>query len=95
MGWKYVVAVVGIAVAILVRKFQIRLESLSLPPGYTYNDESCQLLGQARGLLGTEDLGKDAKSRQTYHHFGLFPHRETEERRRGGMKDHFLYLFSG
>ena len=56
MGGKYLVAVVGIVIAILVRKVQIRLESVKLPPGYSYNDESCELIGQARGLLGTEDL---------------------------------------
>ena len=56
MGGKYLVAVVGIVIAILVRKVQIRLESLRPPPGYSYNDESCQLIGQARGLLGSEDL---------------------------------------
>ena len=50
------VAVIGIVIAILVRKAQIRLESLKLPPGYSFNDESCQLMGQAMGLLGTEDL---------------------------------------
>jgi len=56
MGGKYLVVVVGIAIALLVRKAQVRLESLKLPPGYSYNDEACQLVGQARGLLGTEDL---------------------------------------
>ena len=56
MASKYVLLVVGITVAVLVRKVQIRFESLSLPPGYSFNDQSCSLLGQGRGLLGTEDL---------------------------------------
>jgi len=50
------VAVLGIAIALLVRKVQIRLESLQLPPGYSYNDEACELRGQGMGLLGSEDL---------------------------------------
>ena len=53
---KYILLVLGIAVAILVRKVQIRLESLGLPPGYSYNDQTCSLLGKDRGLIGTEDL---------------------------------------
>ena len=29
---------------------------MSLPPGYTYNDQNCQLLGQGVGMIGSEDL---------------------------------------
>jgi len=56
MAWKFGVFVSVIFLAILIRKIQIKIEKVRLPPGYTFNDENCVLVGQGRGMVGTEDL---------------------------------------
>merc|ERR1712109_288818 len=45
-----------LGIAIVVKKFQMKIQCLSLPPGYTYNDKNCHLMGQNIGMIGSEDL---------------------------------------
>ena len=56
MAYKYVTFVVIVLVAALGRKIQVKLESANLPPGYTFNDENCVLVGMNKDLKGGEDL---------------------------------------
>ena len=53
---KYLTFVIVLVIAVLVRKVQIRIETLSLPPFFTFNDQGCSLVGGDIGLIGSEDL---------------------------------------
>ena len=56
MAWKFALFVSVIVIAVIVKKVQIRIQTLTLPPGYSFNDEDCSLIGQGRGMIGSEDL---------------------------------------
>jgi len=56
MKGKFLIFVIVVVIAFLVKKAQIKLETLSLPPGYTFNDDKCSLIGSGKGLIGSEDL---------------------------------------
>ena len=56
MAWKFAFLVTVLVIGVIVKKVQIKIQSLSLPPGYSFNDEDCSLRGQGRGLIGSEDL---------------------------------------
>ena len=53
---KYVIFVIVLVVAFLFRKVQIKIETLSLPPFFTFNDQTCSPVGHNNGLIGSEDL---------------------------------------
>ena len=56
MAWKFALFVAIVVIAVIVQKVKIRIQTLTLPPGYSFNDEDCSLIGQSRGLIGSEDL---------------------------------------
>jgi len=54
---KYPVVVIVVIVGIYLKHLYDQKNSwLSLPPGHTYNDDSCELTGLGVGLLGSEDV---------------------------------------
>ena len=77
MAWKFAFVILILVIAVIVKKVQIWSESISLPPGYTFNDDTCSLVGVGKGLVGSEDLaiGRHAVVFVTSGDlFGIFEH---------------------
>ena len=56
MAVKSLIFITVVLVGIMVKLFLNKMESLSLPSGFTFNDQGCHLVGLGVGLIGSEDL---------------------------------------
>ena len=58
MTAKFLLFSLALAAAVTVKYVQDRLAGWALPPGYTFNDGSCELAGAGQGavLVGSEDM---------------------------------------